>query len=302
VAEVGYIGSKGHNLPFYGDPNTVPSEYSADGVKRLVPGATLRYPSWGRIRTRINVARSIYQGMTASLNKRYSHGWQAQASYTFGNSHDTWSGGQIGGSDFDNGAGSATDWWDPEYEYGPSSYDIRHNFVFNAVYVLPFGSNLKGVKAVFAKGWQVGGVMQMSTGLPFTPFISYDQLGDRQSDTGLQKPNVSGSVNYPKTTDLWFDPAAYTLPAPGLFGNARRNSLRGPGLKVADLSVFKNLQFGRFQGQFRLEAFNAFNWVNLGMPDSTIFNPNGVRNPTAGRINTTSTAARQVQLGFKFMF
>ena len=124
VAEIGYLGSKGHNLPFYGDPNNVPSAYGADGVKRLVPGATLRYPSWGRIRTRINEARSIYHGLTASWNKRYSHNWQAQASYTYGNAHDTWSGGQIGGSDFDNGAGSATDWWDPEDRVRP--VELRH--------------------------------------------------------------------------------------------------------------------------------------------------------------------------------
>ena len=47
VGEVGYIGSKGHNLPFYGDPNTMPSAYGADGVKRLVPGATLPLPELG---------------------------------------------------------------------------------------------------------------------------------------------------------------------------------------------------------------------------------------------------------------
>jgi hypothetical protein len=54
--------------------------------------------------------------------------------------------------------------------------------------------------------------------------------------------------------------------------------------------------------QFRLEAFNAFNWVNLGLPDATIFNSGGVRNPTAGRITTTSTPARQLQLGLKLSF
>ena len=302
VGEIGYIGSKGHHLPFYGDPNTVPSEYGADGVKRLVPGAGLRYPSWGRIRTRINIARSAYHGMTVSLNKRYSHGWQMQASYTLGDSKDTWSGGQIGGSDFDNGAGSASDWWDPEYEYGPSSYDVRHNLVINGVYVLPFGRNSTGLTAFFAKGWQIGGVMQFASGLPFTPFLSYDQVGDRQSDTGLHKPNVNGEVNYPQTADQWFDPSVFSVPAAGVFGNAKRNSMRAAGIKVADLSAFKNFQFGRYQAQFRLEAFNAFNWVNLGLPDTTIFNEGGVRNPTAGRIRTTSTAARQIQLGFKFIF
>ncbi|HEX2453218.1 MAG TPA: carboxypeptidase regulatory-like domain-containing protein [Vicinamibacterales bacterium] len=302
VAEVGYIGSKGHNLPFYGDPNNVPSETGADGVKRLVPGATLRYPSWGRIRTRINEARSLYNGATVSLNKRYSSGWQGQISYTYGNSNDTWSGGQIGGSDFDNGAGSATDWWDPEYEYGPSSFDIRHTLVVNAVYVLPFGQGATGFKGALLQGWQIGGVAQFSSGLPFTPFESYDQVGDRQSDTGLQKPNVNGEVNYPHTTDQWFDPSIYSLPAPGVFGNATRNSLRGPGLKVADLSIFKNQRFGRLNAQFRLEAFNAFNWVNLGLPGSTIFDAGGVRNPQAGRITRTSTPARQIQLGFKLTF
>jgi hypothetical protein len=302
VAEIGYIGSKGHNLPFYGDPNNVPSQTGADGVKRLIPGATIRYPSWGRIRTRIDVARSIYQGMTLSMNKRYSHGWQAQASYTYGNSKDTWSGGQIGGSDFDNGAGSATDWWDPEAEFGPSSYDIRHTVVLNGVYVLPFGQGRSGFTGALLKGWQVGGVAQFSSGLPFTPFESYDQIGDLQSDTGLQKPNVTGTVSYPGTADMWFDPSAFSVPAAGVYGNATRNSLRGPGVKVADLSLFKNQKVGRFNTQFRLEAFNAFNWVNLGLPNATIFNAGGVRNPTAGRITSTSTAARQLQLGLKFMF
>lgn len=302
VAELGYLGSKGHNLPFYGDPNTTPSEYGSDGVKRLVPGATLRYPSWGRIRTRITEARSIYHGLTASWNKRYSNNWQAQASYTYGNSRDTWSGGQIGGSDFDNGAGSATDWWDPEYEFGPSSYDIRHTFVVNAVYVLPFGQNRSGFVGGLIRGWQIGGVAQFSSGLPFTPFESYDQVGDRQSDDGLQKPNINGTVSYPGTADRWFDPSVYSVPAAGVFGNARRNSLRAPGVKVADLSLIKNLKIGRVASQFRLEAFNAFNWVNLGLPDATIFNAGGVRNSTAGRITTTSTPARQLQLGLKLSF
>jgi Carboxypeptidase regulatory-like domain/TonB dependent receptor/TonB-dependent Receptor Plug Domain len=302
VAEIGYLGSKGHNLPFYGDPNTTPSQVGADGVKRLVPGATLRYPSWGRIRTRINEARSIYHGMTASWNKRYSNNWQAQASYTYGNAHDTWSGGQIGGSDFDNGAGSATDWWDPEAEYGPSSYDIRHTFVLNGVYVLPFGQSRSGFVGGLIRGWQVGGVAQFSSGLPFTPFESFDQIGDGQSDTGLQKPNVNGPITYTGTPDQWFDPSAFSVPGAGVFGNAQRNSMRAPGLKVADLSLFKNLKFGHVVTQFRLEAFNAFNWVNLGLPDATIFNSGGVRNPTAGRITTTSTPARQLQLGLKVSF
>src|SRR5262249_58762749 len=104
------------------------------------------------------------------------------------------------------------------------------------------------------------------------------------------------------TADGWFNPSVFSVPAAGVFGNAGRNSLRGPGLKVADLSLFKNQRFGRYGMQFRLEAFNAFNWVNLGLPDFTIFNAGGVLNPTAGRITRTATPARQGQLGLKFPF
>ena len=309
VAEIGYLGSKGHNLPFYGDPNTTPSEYGPDGVKRLVPGATLRYPSWGRVRTRINIARSTFHGMTAGFNKRFSDGWQFQASYSLGESWDNWSAGQIGGADFTNSAGGATDWWDPEYEWGPSSYDIRHTIVLNGTYEVPFGRNRGGFVGALIKGWQVNGLFQWASGLPFTPFVSGDQVGDGQADTGMHKANVNGPVTYPNTEInpetrrvLWFDPSVFSRPPAGVFGNARRNSLRGPSLKMADLSLFKNFRFSRFQGQFRLEAFNAFNWVNLGSPNTTIFANNGTRNATAGTIASTATAARQVQLGIKFMF
>src|SRR5262249_61674583 len=137
-----------------------------------------------------------------------------------GNASGLWSGWQTGGSAFDNGAGSATDWWDPDAEYGPSSYDIRRTLVRNGGYVLPFGQSATGFTGALIKGWQVGGVAQFSSGLPFTPFESYDQIGDGQSDTGLQKPNVNGPVVYTGTADQWFNPSVFSVPAAGVFGNA----------------------------------------------------------------------------------
>ena len=303
VGEIGYIGSKGSNLPFYGDPNAVPSEYLPDGTKRIVPGATLRYPSWGRIRTRTNVARSIYHGLVLGVNKRFSDGLMFQGSYTYGNSRDTWSGGQVGNSDFDNGAGSATDWFDPEYEFGPSNFDVRHNFVLNAMYELPWGQNLTGVAGVLARGWNLAGVLQLASGIPLTPYIGFDRAGDQQSDAEQQKPMKIGPVSYPGTSEQWFDPSAFVLPPVGIFGNARRNSLRAPGVKVLDLSVLKNVPMGRMVAQFRVEAFNVFNWVNLGLPSANVlFNTDGTRFAGAGRITSTSTPARQVQLGLKLTF
>jgi hypothetical protein len=146
-------------------------------------------------------------------------------------------------------------------------------------------------------------VVQFSSGIPFTPYIGFDRAGDLQSDTGQQKPNLVGTVSYPRTAEMWFDPASFTLPDVGIFGNAGRNSLRAPGVKVADVSVFKNLTAGRTTVQIRLEAFNAFNWVNLGLPSAAVmFNPDGTRFAGAGRITSTSIPARQIQLGVKLLF
>src|SRR5205807_6945369 len=164
----GDIGSRGYNLPFYGDPNSVPVQLQADGHYKVIPGAGLRFPDWGRIRTRTNVARSWYDGFTASVNRRFSNGFLFQGSYTHGNSTDTWSGGQIGSSDFDNGGGSATNWWNPAGERGPSNFDVRHTFVFNAVYQLPFGRNLTGAAAQLVQGWQIGTIVNLASGIPFT--------------------------------------------------------------------------------------------------------------------------------------
>jgi hypothetical protein len=307
VAEVGYMGSRGVNLPYYGDPNTTPSEYTADGTKRIVPGAALRYPSWGRIRTRTTGAWSQYHGLTLGLEKRLSHGLQFQANYTLSRSIDTWSGGLQGSSDFLTGAGSAVDWWDIEFEKGRSSFDVPHNFVFNAVYALPMNTSLTGIKSVLVNGWQLSGIVQASSGLPFHPVIGFDRAGDRQSDTDMQRPSwapgfdassaMTGDVNQ------WFNPQAFVLPAAGTFGNVRRNSLRGPNLRAVDFSTFKNqVLFGKLL-QLRIEVFNLFNRANFNPPSNpTLFNTDGTYVSGSGRITTLATTPRQVQFGVKFVF
>jgi hypothetical protein len=304
TAEMGYLGSRGHNLPFYGDPNAVPSERLPDGRKRVIAGADLRYPSWGRIRTRINVARSRAHALVAGLRRRSARGLSVQAAYTLADSTDTWSGGQMGTSDFDNGAGSATDWWDPEAELGPSNFDVRHSLVVNGTYELPWGRDLDGIAGVFGRGWSLAGVLQLASGLPFTPFIGFDRALDGQSDADVvQKPDQVGPVRYPRTPEAWFDVSAFALPPEGYYGTARRNSLRGPGLKVADVAATKTFAVGAVRAQLRLEAFNVFNWVNFGLPNaSVLFNADGSYRAGAARITTTATPGRQLQVGVKLRF
>jgi hypothetical protein len=308
VAEIGYVGSRGYNLPFYSDPNAVPVRFNAaDGHWQVVPGATLPFPSWGRIRTRTNAARSWYNGMTASVNRRFANGLLFQGSYTLGNSRDTWSGGLIGGSDFENGAGSATNYFHPENEEGPSSFDVRHTLVFNAVYLLPFGKSMTGPGRQFVQGWQVGIVANYASGIPFTPLIGFDYAKDLSSDPNPQKPDWAPGFNGENaivgSPENWFDSNAFVLPPAGEYGNVGRNTLRGPDLKLVDLSLFKNTMVGKQNIQFRLEIFNLFNRANFATPNSAaLFNPDGTRIPAATQITHTATTSRQVQLGLKFVF
>lgn len=307
MTEIGYMGSRGVNLPYYGDPNTTPSERLPDGTKRIVPGAQLRYPSWGRIRTRATGAESEYHGLTMSVQKRLTHGFQFQANYTYSRSEDTWSGGLQGSSDYLTGAGSVTDFFDVEFERGLSSFDVPHNFVFNAVYLIPTSDALTGWRRALAHGWQVSGIVTLSSGLPFHPIIGFDRAGDRQSDSDIQRPSWAPGRDASNaiigTPEQWFDPLAFVLPAAGTFGNVERNSLRGPNLRVVDFSLFKNQMVGATQLQFRVEVFNLLNRVNLNPPSAPLlFRSDGTRIAGAERVTSLATPARQVQFGLKFLF
>ena len=188
-------------------PNTVPSEYGADGVKRLVPGATLRYPSWGRIRTRINEARSIYNGMTVSLNKRYSNGCSSRCRTPTATRATRGRAGRLAAPTSTTAPAARPTGGHPEYEYGPSSFDVRHTLVFNAVYQLPFGQRQPAAPGGSSRAGRSASSRISRAACRSRRSIGFDQVGDRQSDTGLQKPNVNGDVNYPHTADQWFDPS-----------------------------------------------------------------------------------------------
>jgi hypothetical protein len=182
------------------------------------------------------------------------------------------------------------------------------------------------------RGWQVGGILTVQTGLPFTPIIGGDPLGMNSTDTtdypnrikngpgcqtAVNPGNVNSYINLNCLVLPLVPPSLSGLCAPfptvpgtcsNLLGNASRNSLVGPGLLNFDFSLFKNNYVPRisdsFNVQFRVEFFNVFNHSNFNAPidNSTIFNQDGSPAPGAGLIDSTSTAAREIQFGLKVIW
>ncbi len=196
--------------------------------------------------------------------------------------------------------------YDRDLMRGPAAFDARKAFTANLAYELPWGKDLKGLAAVLGKGWQVNGILTLQDGYPLSVLELSNALRARISDDeGLRPDLIPGGNKNPVTgnPDRWFDISQFTPARIGYFGNLGRNTVISPGLATVDLSLFKNTDIGVGSLQFRAEAFNLFDRVNFGMPEMVAFidrAPNPLARP--GRITTTRTPARRVQLGVRWIF
>jgi Carboxypeptidase regulatory-like domain len=249
-----------------------------------------------------SVGSGNYNGLQVSLDKRYANGLSYAVSYTFSKSID------VGGDGFYGVEGGV-----PQDEYNPARYDrsvsgldLTHILSVNTLYEIPVGKGKKfstghGVLDYLLGGWQVNNLFQAHSGIAFTPLISSDQANTGQAGfTGYEHLNKVGNPGVSnKSAAEWFNTAAYVTPTLGTFGDAGRNSLRGPSYWDLDTSLFRLFPIGegRQQFEFRIEAFNVLNNVNLGLPHNDINSGNAF-----GTINTTANTARQVQLAAKFVF
>jgi hypothetical protein len=306
---VGYVGSRGKDQYKQRDLNPVIPTTLADGtvIYGVPRGATAGIVSNPRVNTGLGplnsgnpYSESDYESLQVSLTRRFHRGLNAQLSYTLSHCRDR-SSGSFGGEQ-----GTArTNPYDEDYDYGPCAFDRTHNLRTSALFALPFSGNW------LIEGWSVNTIIAAVSGAPFTPAIGFDQSG---LTTATQRPNlapgrsldeaVTGNVNQ------WFDPTVFVLPAAGTLGTVGRNSLRAPGLLTVDLGFIKDTRIAAvsdaFAVQFRIEVFNLLNRANFGLPSANIFaqapNGGGTYSPTAGRITTTSTTARQMQFAVKLLF
>ncbi|MBC7926022.1 MAG: hypothetical protein H7039_10240 [Bryobacteraceae bacterium] len=198
------------------------------------------------------------------------------------------------------GSGNVPDTRNRCLNYGLSDHQVAHRFVLSGLYELPFGPGKpmlnRGVTGYVLGGWALSGITTLSTGLPITLNLNFDN-----ANTGnVNWPNriASGNLDNPGP-NRWFDTSAFVFPAQYVQGNAGRNILIGPGTVSTDLSVQRNFRLPINEGsrlEFRAEGFNVFNTPQLGQPGATLGAPN------FGVIGETARSNRQLQFGLRIIF
>ncbi len=306
VVSVGYVGTHGVKLGRVVEANTAYPTYLPDGRQFFPPTAVRRNLNFTIIRERAYDALGFYNSFQLNAAKRFSNGLQFQGSYTFSR-NVTDADGILGSVDNSNARDYALMPEDHRSSRGLSSLDIRHNFVFNYTYEFPFARHLTGALGRSLGGWSMSGVLALSTGMPFNLGAGYNVSNNRSdSSTQADRPDlVSGRSNNPVLggSDQYYDPTAFVLPLDGFYGNLGRNTVIGPGFSNFDFSLGKETKITEKTGlQFRAEFFNLLNRANFAHPATTLFNSRRARIGSAGRINQTVVANRQIQLSLRLTF
>jgi hypothetical protein len=298
IMNLDYTGTKGTRLDVLEAPNRTET-----GV--LFPGVQPFY--WED-----SVADSTANALSVRVRKRLQAGFSIGGRYTFSKSLDNASTigsgepivaqgtGRGGVSGVTNVAQNA---FDLSAERGLSSFDQRHSFTADYLWELPFGHERRWLSAksplrAVLGDWNWSGDWTIASGLPFTPRILGNTLNVSQGVNGTQRANIvpgqQVTVSDPSIAE-WFNTAAFVAPT-GVFGDARRNSIEGPGSRLFDMSFTKifPLRETRFL-EFRAQFSNVFNTPQYVGIDTVI------NSPTYGRVISVGPM-RSLQLTARFRF
>jgi hypothetical protein len=291
--------------PFFGvitDPLSALSKPTVTRIQLLRP-----YPQFTGVSgvTGPPTANSIYHALQLQFTKRYSHGLSMSAHYTLSKmlDDDSLTGG-LGWLGYD--AGGIQSYGNLKLERAVSVYDRTHRAVVDFAYELPFGRGKKfggGMPAWvdwIGGGWQANGILSLQSGAPLVPALTGGVLPDaRQRPNLLRDPGRPGSIT--ENLNGYLDPAAFSRPEPYTLGTAPRtiSSLRAPGSRNLDASLFKNLYFTesrRLYLQLRGEAFNITNTPIFAAPDMNF------GSSSFGVISGQANSPRQLQVAMKLYF
>ena len=286
-----YVGALGRNLAASLDQNypvytSTATAANVNSRRPYQPGVI------GSARVLESIFATDYHGLQVSAEKRGAH-FSAKAYYTFSKALED--------LDFQAGALPAIqNSLRPELERARTTFDRTHVFVASGVLHLDYVKDGSSLKKALLNDWTVSAIVTLQTGQPLTVTSGLDRnldglttdrpdlIGDPTLDSGRPREEL---------IEQWFNTAAFAQPAIGTDGTAGRNIVEGPGYRNVDLGLFRDIRFGGDMTlQFRAEATNAFNFVNLMNPGLALNAP-----ATFGKIRTARDM-RRIQLGARLSF
>ncbi len=293
ILNVDYTGTKGTDLNNLVAPNS--------GL------AGLRIADAQAFAWEASHAYSSANAGSVRLRKRFQRGFAIGGTYTFSKSIDD-------ASSLGNGVAVATaggpsvgtaivaqNPFDPGAERGLSSFDQRHRLTADYLWELPFGHDKRWLsgntpwRAIFGD-WEWSGDWTIASGLPFTPRILGDVTDVGRGTYGTIRadvvPGQPMSVSNPSIAE-WFNTAAFAVTPAGQYGDARRNSIEGPGSVLFDMALTKVFSLGEMRMlEVRASASNVFNHPQFATIDAIVNSPTFGQVISAGQMRTIQMTAR----------
>jgi len=262
------------------------------------------YLGFGGIQLYTNEQSGHYNSLQFDLHGNVTHDLQLQFAYTYAKAIDPNTGSGYGG-DMNNVTNPFVGW---KYDVGPSTY-VRNNVGFvNFVYQIPFlkNSDNHALRSIVG-GWQIAGIVTLESGAPINLGVSGSNAASVIPNSG-NRPDLTGSISYPKTVNQWFSTSVFSAPAcatgPDCYGSLGMDALRGPARQDWNLSLFKSFVISESRGsrfELRADAFNAWNHTQFKGDVN-----NGGISTSAGSSNFGAVTAaydpREFQIGAKLVF
>jgi hypothetical protein len=305
--DVSYSGNHAVHLMEQRQLNALPAGYfisnpTASKSVNYYNNALLPYLGWGSLNAVETLGYSRYNALMARVSRRFANNLSVNFNYTYSKIMDI----------VDNDSDVVNNPFNIRQNYAPAGYDQTNVVTLDFVYMLPKvkGSLDQPILRQAFNGWELSGMIRSQSGMP----VSICSNGSLQgvnlggsSCGGGQYANLTGSAYSGQNSFQWLNPAAFTRPADGSFGNTGRDAFRMPGVRNVDVNLVKNFNFKEsMKVQFRCEIFNLFNhpqvWgINTGFsgdnPGSTI----SASDNNFGQANSYRDA-RTLQLALRFSF
>jgi hypothetical protein len=328
IAELGYVGTNGVHLERRDDIN----RFDGDALVNKGQAKRINQNLAGVTYVMSDVSSS-YNAFTVEVRRHVGKGFTLQANYRwskwFDTNSDTLAGGFLDNADGSVGAQNANCL---KCERSLSEFDVPKRLTASTVWA-PHFPNRSGVVASLYKNWQISAIVSAQSGRPFSPYcsapskLSQDSSGalvdlgcDYNLDGGggigsgfYDRPNapvpsaVKSSFKQKDFINGLYSPTIFPRPALGTDGTLRRDAFRGPRQTTTNIALGRNFPIGEGEMfQFRADAFNAFNNVNLFMPNNDLalaLQSNGQYSSTSvfGK-STKAFDPRVIQLAAKFLF